>query len=344
MTIILPIAAEAGRLDHIWPALLKLVFNAFLCISDFHKRVSVIFCDTGVENPIIKKHVYTVFENLEIESKKYSFPFQFHIVVPDLDDRFFVKVIGRGYPTPTNIFRWCTDKLRIKPVNTIINGNAHANILLGIRSGESEQRNRTISRHITNNQYFLKQGKSSSKMIFSPILNHTLEDVWGTLRNLEQPQGLNYETIRNIYQDAESECLAFRENRGSPCGKSRFGCWVCTVVRSDKSISNMIDNGYSELNELLKFRNWIAEFRDNPLYRCDTRRNGMSGPGPFTMAGRKIILQKLLEVEKQTDLVLISEIELKRIKELWEVDLNNDKYSEKTALNLNKSHSAVSDI
>lgn len=309
-------------------ALLKLVFNAFMEIELFHKPVTVIYCDTGVENPIVTKYVFETFEKLKTECIKHSIPIKFKILVPKLNDRFFVKVIGRGYPTPTNIFRWCTDKLRINPVKSVIDKNKNAVILLGIRNSESEQRDRTISKHITKNEYYLKQSGSSKNLIFSPVINHSLEDVWLTLRYNEFPKSIDFKKIRDIYQDAESECPVYRETKGSSCGNSRFGCWTCTVVRKDKSMANMIDNGYSELEELYKFRNWISEFRDNIDYRCEYRRNGVKGLGPFTLEGRKIILEKLLQAEKKSGISLISKEEIIRIYELWEIDEKNDKYRE----------------
>jgi DNA sulfur modification protein DndC len=313
-------------------ALLKIVFNALLQIGTYHKQITVVYCDTGVENPIITSYVYGVFEKLKIECESFQLPFVFKIAIPELNDRYFVKVIGRGYPPPTNIFRWCTDRLRIKPINNILNKESKAKILLGIRGGESEQRDRTISKHITSSDYYLKQGASTTNIIFSPIIKHDLEDVWNTLRNCSLPTSIDFETIREIYQDAESECPVYRENKGQSCGSNRFGCWTCTVVRKDKSISSLIDNGYKELEELHIFRNWLSEFRDNTAYRCNIRRNGQKGLGPITLEGRQIILDKLLNVQKLSGLKLISEIELKRIYELWEIDIDNDKYKENYAL------------
>ena len=238
-------------------------------------------------------------------------------------------MIGRGYPPPTNIFRWCTDRLRIKPINTIVGKESRAKILLGIRGGESEQRDRTISKHSTSSDYYLKQGKSLTTIIFSPIIKHDLEDVWNTLRNCTFPVSIDFNKIRDIYQDAESECPIYRETKGQPCGSNRFGCWTCTVVRKDKSILSLIDNGYSELKELYDFRNWLVEFRDDKKYRCDVRRNGQLGLGPITLEGRKIIYDKLLKIQKVSNFKLISEEEILKIKELWIKDLNNAKYKEK---------------
>ena len=90
----------------------------------------------------------------------------------------------------------------------------------------------------------------------------------------------------------------------------------------------MIENGYEELRELHEFRNWISKFRDNPEYRCNQRRNGQKGLGPLTLEGRKIILERLLETELKSEMPLINKEELRRIKELWEKDINDPKYIE----------------
>src|SRR5690242_16136022 len=89
-------------------AVLTLVFNALLDIERHHKPIEVIYCDTGVEIPTISKYVKVTLKALEEESASSNLPLKYKIAKPKLDDRYFVKVIGRGYPPPTNIFRWCT--------------------------------------------------------------------------------------------------------------------------------------------------------------------------------------------------------------------------------------------
>jgi DNA sulfur modification protein DndC len=109
-------------------------------------------------------------------------------------------------------------------------------------------------------------------------------------------------------------------------GNSRFGCWICTMVKEDKSLKNFIDHGATELIPLRDFRNWLVELRSNPEARDYRRRNGsvylMSngeyGRGPFTMETRKEILRRLLQLEVDTGFELITIDELKMIDKMWE--------------------------
>src|SRR5687768_5123891 len=79
-------------------AVLTLVFNALLEIEKHHKPVEIVYCDTGVEIPTISRYVKTTLEALKFESLSLHLPFKVTIAKPKLDDRYFVKVIGRGYP------------------------------------------------------------------------------------------------------------------------------------------------------------------------------------------------------------------------------------------------------
>lgn len=312
-------------------ALLVLVMNALKQVQSYHKPVTVVYCDTGVEIPTITAYVHSTILRLAIECVEHSLPIKFEIVKPKINDRFFVKVIGRGYPPPTNIFRWCTDRLRINPVKSVINSDDTAMVLLGVRRGESQERDRTIARHDTQNQYYLNQKKSSKAKIFSPMINYSLKDVWATIKFARFPTSIDYNKLGELYKDAGAECPVYRESKGTPCGKGRFGCWTCTVVRKDKSVASMVKNGYEELLPLHNFRNWLAEFRNDTEYRCKYRRNGQSGLGPFTLIGRERILTELLKAQEESGLQLLSEEEILAIEALWQKDKNCLNYIENRA-------------
>ena len=314
-------------------ALLSLVINAIYNLERYSREITVVFCDTGVENPIITDYVYSTFKNLKEECEFLKIPIKFKIAKPELKDRFFVKVIGKGYPTPTNIFRWCTKSLRINPVKKIIDSNEKAIVVLGVRSGESSERDRTINKYKSNKRYYLKQNNSKSKLIFAPILDYEIRDVWSAIKFKDFPQSIRHDIIGKLYKDAGAECPVYRESHGTPCGKGRFGCWTCTVVRKDISVEKMIMTGYEELLPLSIFRNWLAKFRDNNEFRCKYRRNGKMGLGPITLNGRKIILEKLLQVEKDTGMLILDNEELQLIHQHWEADIMNEQYVENVSGN-----------
>ncbi|WP_181213558.1 phosphoadenosine phosphosulfate reductase domain-containing protein, partial [Dehalococcoides mccartyi] len=129
-------------------ALLKLVYVALQNIGKKLKPVTVVYCDTGVEIPIIRSFVIETLRSLQIEAEKNEIPIKTKIVTPSIEDKFFSKVIGRGYPSPTYQFRWCTDVLRIKPIRNYTNSfNGESIVLLGIRKGESSERDRALKKY-----------------------------------------------------------------------------------------------------------------------------------------------------------------------------------------------------
>ena len=105
---------------------------------------------------------------------------------------------------------------------------------------------------------------------------------------------------------------------GIPAG--RFGCWTCTVVRKDKSAQSLIDNGHSDLAPFLEFRNWLATVRNEPSLRWPMRRSGVVGPGPFTLAARGQILERLTALEQKSGEQVLRLGERQAISDLWELD------------------------
>jgi DNA sulfur modification protein DndC len=310
-------------------ALLKLVFIALLHVKPRRKPVTVVYCDTGVDIPVIRNLAVGTLHDISIEAEEYGIPIRVKCVSPELKNRYFVKVIGRGYPPPSNKFRWCTDRLRIGPVNQVLNtvpGNRNT-VLLGIRRGESVERDRTISKHDTGTGHYFRHSSNNS-LIYSPIVDYSVEEIWNTLTFNVVPNSIDVGKLWTLYQDSSGECPIIRDPKGSPCGKGRFGCWTCTVVRKDRAVRNLVREGYTELAPLFHFRNWLAQVRDDPEYRCKKRRNGMPGPGPFTLAARQEILDKLLEAQTLSGLPLATEEELEYITQLWDLDRNSPAYLE----------------
>ena len=64
--------------------------------------------------------------------------------------------------------------------------------------------------------------------------------------------------LLSMYQGATDGGMSFSSDTSTPsCGDSRFGCWVCTLVKQDKSMSAMVQNDSEKswMEPLLQLRN-----------------------------------------------------------------------------------------
>ncbi len=100
---------------------LQLIWNALLKIdrNERTRDIHVICNDTLVENPIIEQYVNNVLYKIQTEATKQSLPIIVHKSIPPLDETFWIKLIGLGYPAPNNQFRWCTERLKIDPISKV---------------------------------------------------------------------------------------------------------------------------------------------------------------------------------------------------------------------------------
>jgi DNA sulfur modification protein DndC len=300
----------------------KLVYWALLNLPQRESEVTILYCDTGVEIPPVRTFVWQTLTGLAIEAKKDGIPLNCQIAAPSLNDRFFFKIIGRGYVPPTNKFRWCTDRLRIQPVQSFLKKTIGERklVVLGLRKGESTERDKTIAKHQTDKTSFSLQSGFAKTTIYSPILEYSVDDVWSVLSLNSPPTSIDSNRLLRLYRHANGECPMIRSPDSSPCAGSRFGCWTCTVVRRDKAMEGLIDAGYDVLRPLLNFRNWLAGIREDSDLRWRTRRNGAPGRGPFTVKARRTILRRLLAVQRTVGFQLITDQEIVAIRHEWKAD------------------------
>jgi DNA sulfur modification protein DndC len=255
------------------------------------------------------------------EAESDGLPVRMRLLKAPIHDRFFVKIIGRGYPPPTNSFRWCTNGLRIRPVAAhILSHKPEDTVLaLGIRRGESNQRDRVIAKG--SGSYWQKQQEGNKAYdLFAPIINLDTASVWDAIFGLSRPRAIKSQNLEDLYRDASGECPIIKSPQAPPCASGRFGCWTCTVVRKDKSAQKLIDSGHDELRPFINFRNWLSEIRNDPNRRWSARRSGAEGLGPFTLAARQEILGRLDRLEDETGVTLLDSEERGVIAALWTLD------------------------
>ena len=320
--------------------LVSLVYEAIarLPVEKRNKKVYIITSDTLVENPIVKKYMHDSSNHINESSKKDRLNIEAQIIYPIPEQTFWSRVIGLGYPTPEPPgFRWCTERLKIQPMNLFVDERIKESgeiiILLGVRKAESATRNRTITAREIEGRLLNMHSDIKNAYVYNPITEVSNALVWEFLLKNDgiSPWGSDLKYLFSLYQgqnlgEEQSVLGEVDKDKIPVTGNSRFGCWCCTIVREDKSLLNFIDKGSTELIPLRDFRNWLISIRNNPDYRDTKRRdgsvyvksNGEAGFGPFTLNGRKIILKRLLELQRDTGMELITIDELKTIDQMWD--------------------------
>lgn len=321
----------------VWLALRK-IKDSIVAPFQLRRPVYVVCNDTMVENPIISNYVDDVLLQIEKKAREEDMPIFVRKTIPRLEDSFWVNVIGKGYPVPNTAFRWCTDKMKIKPTARFITEQVdecgEAIILIGTRKAESATRARSIKKHEIHGQRLTHHTILHNTFVYAPIKELYLEEVWYIINAIPCPWGFDNKVLFKIYMDASAddyECptVVTDKSHGS-CGQSRFGCWVCTVVKDDKSMRSLIKNGREWMQPLYDFRIELDTERNVIENRMPFRRDGrkaVNDMGPYVFSYRAKILQRLLEVQyelQQHDpsIKLISDQELIAIQVNWYRDFN----------------------
>jgi DNA sulfur modification protein DndC len=329
---------------------LQLVWNSLVTLpqSERTKKIHVISTDTLVENPIVAKWVELSLEKIRQGGSTQSMGITAHRLVPAVEDRFWVNLIGKGYPAPRPMFRWCTSRLKINAstefVRNVATERGEAILFLGTRSSESQARKKSMERHKGSTRDLLSRNSDprlDRVWVFPPISDWSSDDVWEYLIENENPWGHSNTDLFHLYRGAtaDAECPLVVDTSTPSCGDSRFGCYVCTMVDKDKSMSAMIQN-----NEDKKWMIPLAEFRDQKLDTTDDfkhrdfrrmdrkitlfERRGEPAliHGPYKQSYREELLRGLLraqtEIRKNApkgleNFELISLEELDRIRAIW---------------------------
>lgn len=318
--------------------LVMLVFEmlATLNPNQITKKIYITSSDTMVENPVVERYMLKMSQKIGEVGAKYNI--QTDIVRPEADKTFWSYLIGLGYPTPEPPgFRWCTDRLKIRPINKFtldtIKKNGEVVMLLGVRKAESSYRARGITAREVEGKLLVRHTDIENAYVYNPLTEIPNKLVWEYLLKNDgiTPWETDNKYLFSLYQgedlgEEQSVLGEVDKDKIAVTGNSRFGCWICTMVKEDKSLLNFINKGCDELIPYRDFRNWLIENRNNPELRDKKRRNGSVyqkmdgeyGMGPFTMYGRQVILEKLLELENITGQELITKEELKAIDAMWE--------------------------
>lgn len=335
-------------------AVVQLVWMALseLPKRERNKPVHVISTDTLVESPVVALWASQSLNKMKDAAAEDKLPIIPHRLTPQIQNTFWVNLIGRGYPCPRVNFRWCTDRLKIDASNQFIKGilaaESEAILVLGSRKAESATRRRVMEGYEEKRyrEHLSPNASYPNTYVFTPIENWEDSMVWQFLMQHSNPWGHSNKDLLAMYRGASSdnECPLVVESGTPSCGGSRMGCWVCTMVTEDKSLAAMIQNDEEKswMLPLLDFRNYIAAYnQDSDLSQneLDRRRRDfrrMTGNltwhknrlvhGPYTKAVREDFLERLLKLQlfiqktgpeevRNTELITMEELRL--IRKIW---------------------------
>lgn len=338
-------------------ACLQLVWTAIaeLPAEDRTTPIHVITTDTMVENPVVSAYVSGQLDRMNEAAREQAMPIEAHKLVPDVKDRFWTCLIGRGYAAPRPMFRWCTDRLKIKPSNRfirqVISQAGEAILVLGTRKAESPARARTMKKHEAGRirDRLSPNGSLPGSLVYSPVETWSNDDIWVYLMQVPSPFGGRNHDLLTLYSGAteDGECPLVVDESTPSCGDSRFGCWTCTMVEQDKSMKAMVHNDEAKdwlapliaLRDALDVRGEDGE-RDDYALRDFRRMDGRIQlfhseepapgktqretlvPGPYLQHVRENWLRRVLEAQAQVRKIgppEVASIELISLEELDEI-------------------------
>ncbi len=344
-------------------AVLQLVYTALLALNDEQRKkdVFVVSSDTLVETPVVVTLIKRTIAEINEAGALANLPIAAHQVVPKSYNTFWVNLLGKGYPAPTQQFRWCTERMKIDPVSEFILEKVaeygEVVVVLGSRRQESASRAQVIAKYRIDGSLLGRHSSLPNAYVYMPIEDWSADEVWEYLMSAPRPWGGDNRRLLDLYKGSNAgECPIVIDTSTPSCGNSRFGCWTCTVVTTDKAMESLVEHGESWMSKLLDFRNMLARTTDparKTRYRNHRRRTGKVTyargelqddadgtrvrkhiPGPYWMKYRRMWLRGLLKIERDLrsqghDIELITREELHHIRHEWLNDPNEPDWEDR---------------
>jgi len=290
------------------------------------ESLTVLYADTRMELPPLQQTA------LRLLAKLREGGFEANVVLPPIDDRFYVYMLGYGVPPPSNTFRWCTAQLKVEPMLAALAGlreRAGEKLLMltGVRLGESARRDQGIAVSCSRDAGECGQGwfqVSSSDAIadtLAPLLHWRLCHVYDWLY-FDDRHGYDVSDIAVVYGEDEV----------------RTGCVGCNLASKDTALERLLRHpDWTHLRPLLELRPLYAELK-RPKWRkrkAEPERtqagayskNGQR-MGPLTKAGRAHGLSAILDIQRRAGVDLINAAEEARIREMWSLNMWPRKWGE----------------
>jgi len=288
------------------------------------QSLTILYADTRMELPPLHATAMTLLAEVR------ALGIDTRVVLPEMDDRFFVYMLGRGVPPPSNTFRWCTAQIKIEPMLAALKelrdqAGEKFLMLTGVRLGESEVRDARIALSCGKNGAECGQGwfqEATPEAVadtLAPILHWRVCLVWDWLieSSLTDEWGIRFSTrlVAECYGGDEAVEI-----------NARTGCVGCNLASRDVALERVLEYPHwSYLSPLMELRPLYAEMKlpKNRLRKDGTekRQDGslVANPcrmGPLTLEARTGFLERVLDIQRRARIDLINPEEESRIREL----------------------------
>ena len=295
------------------------------------ETLTVLYADTRMELPPLQASAMEVLDALRERG------IDARVVLPALDDRFFVYMFGRGVPPPKNRFRWCTSQLKIEPMENEMlalreRSGEKLLMLTGVRLGESAQRDARIALSCSKDGAECGQGwfqEATPERVadtLAPLLHWRVCHVWDWLMFHAPDLGFPTVEIAEVYGGDEAQEI-----------NARTGCVGCNLASKDTALEAILKlPRWQYLKPLMRLRPLYAEltlFHNRLRKFMETNKNGSLAAnqgrrGPLTMEARRMGLDEVLSIQREVnqaangmpEISLINDEEELRILEL--IDAN----------------------
>jgi DNA sulfur modification protein DndC len=298
------------------------------------RSLTVLYADTRMELPPLQASALRLLETLQ------KMGIRTQVVLPEMDERFFVYMFGRGIPPPKNRFRWCTDQLKIEPMARAlrelqIGQDGKFLVLTGVRMGESAVRDQRISLSCSRDGAECGQGWFQESLptdiadTLAPLLHWRVCHVWDHLMLMAADHDFPVADIAEIYglhNDGSAEEIS-----------ARTGCVGCNLASKDVALERILrKEKWQYLSPLRRLRPLYEELKQphNRLRKFEeTKADGTPSGNPFrmgplTMEARRKGITEVIGIQDEIgaaangrpEVCLIDQAELSRIYELIGAD------------------------
>ena len=309
------------------------------------ESLTVLYADTRQELPPLylgAMQMLAALHTLELPTRLHT-----QVVLPPVDDRFFVYMFGRGVPPPKNRFRWCTSQLKIEPMNAAleslrVEAGEKLLMLTGVRVGESAVRDERIAISCGRDGAECGQGWYQESVpdavadTLAPLLHWRVCHIWDWLWLYQAEHGLPTALVAETYGGDEAEEI-----------NARTGCIGCPLATKDLALDTILKlPQWGYLRPLKRLRPLYTDlWKFKHRKQKDGERNAdgrlSSNPnrkGPLTLEARLWALREVLSVQTDINVMavalgrppidLINAEELARIRELIALRTYPDRWSD----------------